>query len=266
MRQGYSRTVWVFGSLLIAALFLSFLHIQGILRPFQSVAVQTTRPLVYVLKSTGNSFKSFFTYFGSVAKVSRQNAELKEQVRNLQQEKVILQQYRLENERLRTELGYRKDSPLNFAAAKVISRDPTNFSQTVVIDIGADQGIKEGAAVLSEGVLVGRVSNVQSFTSSVMLVTDPQSKIDAQISSSGDNGILRGSYGSGMVLDMISQNASVVKGDEVVTFGLTGSVPKGLLIGTVGEFQSQKNDILQKVTIIPSVDLKGLYFVSVVKE
>ncbi len=266
MRYGYSRTTWIFGSLFLAALFLSFLHVQGVLRPFQSVGVQTTRPLVYVLKNTGSSFKSFFTYFGSVAKVSRQNAELKEQVRNLQQEKIILQQYRLENERLRTELGYRSDSPLNLASAKVINRDPTNFSQTIVIDIGAEQGVKEGAAVLSGGVFVGRISSVQTFTSSVMLVTDPQSKIDAQISSSGDNGILRGSYGSGMILDMISQNASVAKGDEVVTFGLSGSVPKGLLIGTVGEFQSQKNDILQKVTIVPSVDLKGLSFVSVVKE
>ena len=229
------------------------------------MAQQTPRPLVYVFQKIGNSFGSFFSYFSSVARVSRENAELKEQVRVLQQEKVILQQHRLENENLRKELAFRQENALQLLSAAVIGKDPTGFSQTLVINAGTDQNVRQGAAVLSQGVFVGKIVEVNSFTSKVMLITDPQSTIDAQISSTGDTGIIRGSYGFGMVLDMISQNAKINKGDEVVTLGLTADVPKGLLVGTVGDFQSNKNYMLQKATVVPSVYVKDLTFVSVVQ-
>jgi rod shape-determining protein MreC len=266
MRYGSGKQNWVFAGLIVLALFLILVNKTGFLKPAESVAAQSPRPLVYVLNGIGGSFKSFFTYFSSVGKINRENAVLEEKVRTLEQEKIILQQQRLENEKLKKELDYRDESPLQFISARVIGKDPTNFSQTLILNAGENKGVKNGAAVLSQGVFIGKIVSVSSFTSQIMLVTDPQSNIDAQISSTGDNGIVRGSYGSGMVLDMISQNARINKGDEVATLGLTAQVPKGILMGTVGEFQSQKNDILQKATVIPSVDLKNLDFVSVVKQ
>jgi rod shape-determining protein MreC len=266
MRYGSGKQNWIFAGLLVIAIFLILLNKVGFLKPAESVVVQSPRPFVYVLKGVGNSFTSFFSYFSSVRRINKENAVLEEKVRTLEQEKIILQQAKLENERLKKELDYREESPLEFISVKVIGKDPTNFSKTLILNAGENKGIKNGAAVLSQGIFVGKIVNVNSFTSQLMLVTDPQSNIDAQISSTGDNGIVRGSYGSGMVLDMISQNARINKGDEVVTLGLTARVPKGILMGTVGEFQSQKNDILQKATVVPSIDLENLDFVSVVRQ
>jgi rod shape-determining protein MreC len=265
MRLTYSNRLVAYISAFVITVLLVVLHVAGILSPVESVIAETPRPIVFVLRGTTRSVKTFFSYFGSVHKLSKDNARLVEQVRNLQKDNITLQQYQLENEKLRRELDFRSTSPLSFISANVISKDPTGLRQSYVISAGSQDGVKVGAAVLSQGVFIGKIASVDTFTSEVLLITDPQSSIDAQISSTGDNGIVRGNYGSGIVLDMISQNAKINKGDEVVTFGLTAQVPKGLLIGTVGELQSQKNDILQKSTLLPSVDLKDLNFVSVVK-
>ncbi len=260
------RQLGVFSLLIFLGLVLLILSINGLSKPLQSTGVQPSRPLVYVFSKAGNSLKSFFSYFSSVNSVNRKNAALSEQLRKLQQENVALQQYKLENEKLREELAFRQKTSLNLVSATVLGKDPTGFSQSLVLNIGKSSGIKVGAAVLSEGFLIGKIVSVDTFTSKVLLVTDPQSTIDAQISSTGDNGIVRGSYGSGMIIENLSQSALVNNNDRVMTAGLSAEIPRGLLIGNVGQLQSQKSDLLQRATVISGVDLKNLEFVSVIKE
>jgi len=265
MRIAETKTFGYFTILLAATLLLIFLHLRGWLRPVESAAVQTTRPFVYVLSGTGNLTKSFFSLFASVNGLNRQNADLKQQVRTLQEQNVTLQQYKLENEVLKKELNYRSASGFDLVSADVIAKDPTGFTQTITLDVGDNQNVRVGDAVLAQGALVGKVTALDEFTCKVLLITDSQSKIDAELSSSGEKGVLQGSFGSGVVLTDISQDAVVNKDDQVATAGLTDQIPKGILIGTVGELQSQKNDLLQTVTITPAVDLKGLQFVAVVR-
>ncbi|MHB8871271.1 MAG: rod shape-determining protein MreC [Candidatus Doudnabacteria bacterium] len=261
-----SKQLGVFSLLIFLGLVLLVLSINGLSKPLESTGVQPSRPLVYIFSGVGNSFKSFFSYFSSVNSVNKKNAELSEQARKLLQENVSLQQYKLENEKLRDELEYRQRTAHNLVSATVLGKDPSGFSQSLVLNIGSGSGIKVGAAVLSQGYLIGKIVSVDSFTSKVLLVTDPQSTIDAQISATGDNGIVRGSYGSGMIIENLSQSALVNTNDRVITAGLSTEIPKGLLIGNVGQLQSQKSDLLQKATVISGVDLKNLEFVSVIKE
>lgn len=262
----FTRPFALFAFLLALTLLIVFLSVKGAAKPVQSAAVQAPRPLVYIFTGIGHSFSSFFGYFSSVSKVNRENAELEQRVLGLQQDNVVLQQYKLENDKLKKELNYRQTGRFNLVSATVIGKDPTGFSQAVIIDAGANDGIEAGSGVLAQGVLIGKVVSVDEFTSKVLLVTDPQSNIDAQISATGDNAIARGSYGSGIIVDMVSQNVQLNSGDEVVTAGLNSDIPKGILIGTVGQLQSQKNDLLQKATVISGVDLKDLDFVAVIKK
>ncbi len=232
----------------------------------ESAATQAPRPIIYVLNGVGSSFKSFFTYFSSVSKVNKKNAELSADVLRLQQDNIVLQQYRLENEKLKKELAYRAVPKFSLISATVIAKDPTGYSQAVILNVGASDGVTAGAGVMAQGVLIGKIVSVEGFTSKVLLVTDPQSSIDAQVSATGDNAIARGSYGSGIIVDMVSQNVTLNKGDEIVTAGLSADLPQGILIGTVGQLQSQKNDLLQKATLVSSTDLKNIRFVSVIKK
>ncbi|GAC1412278.1 MAG: rod shape-determining protein MreC [Candidatus Doudnabacteria bacterium] len=261
----FSKSSSVFLFLLVVTVVLIFAHMRGWSKGPESAAAQTPRPLVYVFSGIGNSVSSFFSYFSSVTRVKNQNAELTNEVRKLEQENIVLQQFRLENERLKKDLGYRDNSKYALIPATVVGIDPTGFSQSILLNVGSSNGVRVGAAILSEGVLVGKIVSTESFTSKALLISDPSSNLDAQISRTGDNAIVRGSYGSGIVIDMVSQNINLNKGDEVVTAGLNADLPSGILIGTIGELQSQKNDLLQKATVVSSTDLKNINFVYVIK-
>ncbi len=261
----FNRSWTLFVFLLAVTLLLIFMHVKGASKPVESGVAQAPRPLTYVFTGIGHSFKSFFSYFSSVSRVNKENAQIRGQLRQLQQDNIVLQQYKLENDKLKKELGYRGTSPYQLISGTVIGKDPTGFSQAIMINVGSKDGVHQGAAVLAQGVLIGKIVTVQSNTSKVLLITDPQSSFDAQISSTGDNAIVRGSYGSGIIVDMVSQNTQLNKGDQVVTAGLSSEIPKNILIGTIGDLQSNKNDLLQKATVVSSSDLKNLNFVSVIK-
>lgn len=256
----------IFLALFFVAIVLGVLHITKVLKPVESALAQVPRPIIYVLRGTGNSFKNFFGYFSTVKKINNENITLKEKVRSLQEANIVLKQYEAENEKLKKELGYRKTAAMNLISATAIAGDPTGFSQSLLLNVGSRDGIEVGAAVLAQGVFVGKISSVNDFTSRVTLVTDPDSAIDAQIAGTDERAILRGSHGSGIILDLISQSAQLSEGQEVVTAGLSSEIPKGILIGTIGVITSNRNDLSQAVTVISSVDLKNLDYLSVIKK
>jgi rod shape-determining protein MreC len=223
------------------------------------------RPFVYVFDSIGNGSRSFFGIFSSVSRLKNQNAQLSAGNTDLQEQIVSLQADKLENQLLRQELNYRQTTQLNVISASVIGKDPTGLSQTVTINEGSHDGVQVGDAVLAQGVLVGKVSSITDYNAQVLLITDPQSSVDAEVSVTGDTGVLNGSYGSGLTITMISQTSAITSGDQVVTAGLTALVPKGILIGTVGDIQTSKNQLLQDASVVSPINLKDLLFVAVVK-
>lgn len=266
MRFIYTKQFFIFAALLAATALLMLLHNIGALAPVDSAIAESPRPIVYIFSGIGKGVKYVFSYFVSVANLNKTNAELKTEIVSLQEENALLKQYKLENNILKQELDYRGTAPFKLVPADVIAKDPTAYNQSVTIDAGSSSGVALGDAVVAQGVLIGKVSSVDTYTSKVLLVTDPSSKIDAQISDTGDSGILRGDYSSGIILDMISQNAHIARGQEVVSAGLTGDIPKGILIGTIADIKTNKDDLLQQSTVLSSVDLKSLAFVDVMQK
>src|SRR6185503_10041230 len=124
-----------------------------------------------------------------------------------------LDKLKLENELLRKEFDYQQRSPYQLQPCSVLSIDPQELSDAIVVACGEDDGVKEGQAIISEGFLVGKVVFVGSHTSTAVLVTNAQSAIDARLSKSGVEGVVKGSFGSGMVLDLVTQNVDMNPGD-----------------------------------------------------
>jgi len=260
----YSKHFKYLISVLVIVVLLTVFHSFGWVEPVESVLVEIPRPLVAVISSTGRGVGSFFGTFSSISNLNKQNAVLANSVTNLQEQISSFQEDRLENQLLKQELDFRATSQLKFLSANVIGKDPSGLSQSIIINVGSHDGVVSGDAVEAQGVFVGVVTEVSNLNSKVLLITDPQSSIDAEVTSNGDKGVLRGSYGSGISIEMISQTSSLTSGDRVVTAGLSGEVPQGLLIGTIGDIQTGKNQLLQGASVVPSVDLKNLIFVSVV--
>ena len=120
-------------------------------------------------------------------------------------------------------------------AAQVISRSTIPTQQTVLLSRGRRDGLSSGSIVVDADGVVGRVVDVQPGSSLTLLVTDPDSRIAGMVERTRESGLLIGRAQGQCQLIYLHADADVQAGDRVVTAGLGGPFPKGLLLGTVTE-------------------------------
>ncbi|MDP2631520.1 MAG: rod shape-determining protein MreC [Candidatus Uhrbacteria bacterium] len=176
--------------------------------------------------------------------------ELQSQVSDLMLERVenvLLRQHLNELEYL---LAYSEQISYKSTAARVIARSHES-RESILIDKGSNEGIREGLAVVIEsGHIVGVVSEVKSFSSVVTLISDIQSSIPAAIL--GDSktiGIVEGQKGYLMKMEFIPQGVELNVNDVVVTSGLDEEIPSGFIIGLVSEIIKDETALFQQVMI-----------------
>jgi rod shape-determining protein MreC len=123
---------------------------------------------------------------------------------------------------------------------------------------------KDMAVVTSDGV-VGRVIEVSLHTAKVLLITDPNSAMDVIVQRSRTQGIMEGKVEEVCVLKYVQKNEDVQVGDKVITSGLGGIFPKGLMTGTVTRVERKRPGIFQYIEVTPSVDFSRLEEVLILK-
>lgn len=162
-------------------------------------------------------------------------------------------------------LDYERTVPDNrYAAANVIGRDSSPFLGYIMIDLGSDAGLARDMPVVTQQGLVGTIVQLTCCASVVRLVTDADSAVNARLQASRDEGIAVGSFSGGLELQFLSQQATVTLGDTVLTSGLGGTYPEGLVLGTVSAVQRQDYEVLQKAILSPAVDFSRLEIVLVI--
>ncbi len=148
--------------------------------------------------------------------------------------------------------------------ADVIARSPATWFDTVEIDRGTKDGVRVNDPVLAPSGLAGRVIATTYFTSTVLLMADPQSSIGAMDARSRDVGVITGQGNPDqMQFLFFSGSARVRPGDAVMTSGLTALAPKGLPIGHVTSVRLSDNGLVKIATVRPYVDFNGLEYVLV---
>lgn len=265
MRFIYSKPFYIFVGLLVVILIGLVLQTRGWLQPIEYAFQQAPRPVVAIVKSVANPFRTFFGTLGSLRAVVHENGELHNKIATLQQQQAIFDKLKQENDLLKQELNFKKQADLQLESCNVLSIDPQELSDAMVLSCGSGQGIKEGQAVLSNGFLIGKIVYVGNYTSTALLISNAQSSIDAKISKNNTEGVVKGSFGSGMVFDLVSQNAEVNPGDLVVTAGINSRIPKDILIGEVGQVLSGQNDLFKKMSVTSPVRFRSVEYVFVVK-
>jgi len=164
-----------------------------------------------------------------------QNRELRSELRQMQAWKEAALQLEQENARLLDLNNVRLDPRLTYITGVVIADSGSPFRQSVLLNVGARDGIIDGWAAMDGIGLVGRVSGVGDNTSRVLLLTDATSSVPATIQPSGQTALVGGDNSSAPLLDFV-ENADLVRpGDRVVSSGDGGVFPAGLLIGQVAE-------------------------------
>lgn len=155
---------------------------------------------------------------------------------------------------------------LNFKTipAEVIGRDINGWFSTIFINKGSQQGIMKGMTVVGPNGLVGQIIVAAPNSSKVLLLTDSRSSVAALIQRSRSSGIVIGSGTNSYKVKYLNLNADVKVGDRIISSGLGGIFPKGLLIGWVKKIIEKDSSFFLDAEIIPSVDMDKLEEVLVI--
>ncbi len=206
-----------------------------------------------------------WSYQSSVEIKSGEEAIAHNNVNSCTEESARLTQLELENNELRTQLNFLKDTS-HHVGATVIGRALDPIGTTIIIDRGAADGIVLNRPVIvNNGYFIGKIARVDEHTSVVRLMSDFQSKTAATVDNRDKSlGVVEGGFGLTVRLNLIPQNEVIRPGDVVITSGLEPDLPRGLAIGTVEVVEKKPQEPFQQAIIKPSADLHALTVVSVI--
>jgi rod shape-determining protein MreC len=254
-----------FVAFLVVALFIIFSNL-GYLSFLKSFFHNTFGKAGESISRGIRNTKDIFAVIGTIRSLAKENAGLNQKIDELSFENARLQSAKTENTALRRALNFSENAEYETIPTEVTSSDPTGFSQTIIVDKGESDGVSLGQAVVtSPGLLVGRVTKTYRNTSEITLITDPTITINAEISDSGARGLIKGEHGISLTLDLVTQNEVIKSGDKIITSGLAGDFPRGLLIGEINAIKSASSELFQQAFVSPIADLKNLRFLFVVK-
>jgi len=201
-----------------------------------------------------------------LTQVQQENLMLKQKVAALQEENHQMKELSLTNERLRRLVQFREKISSPMVASEVIGQDPTSWFKSVTIDKGEKDGVRQGMAVISPEGVVGQILKTSSNYATVLLITDYNSAIDAIVRRTRAKAIVEGKGENRCQLKYLLRMQDVVVGDIVVSSGLGGNFPKGLLVGEIRKVEKDTQGVFQYAELAPSVDLTKLEEVFVITE
>jgi rod shape-determining protein MreC len=218
-----------------------------------------TGPLQVVTGAPASAFGDVIANIQNIGDLRRENQRLRAEIEQLRQDNVSLPELQRENQRLREQLALRQALPsFRWAEGRVIGYDATNTVRSMIINAGSRDGISEGLIVISAQGIVGRVVRASPTTSKILLITDGSSSINAVVQSSRARGVLNGGADGELTMRYIAKGEQVRTGDRIVTSGLGGVYPEGLLIGTVIDVRQRDVDMFQDARVEPAVDFARL--------
>ncbi|MFA5320636.1 MAG: rod shape-determining protein MreC [Candidatus Omnitrophota bacterium] len=219
-------------------------------------------PAIIFSNALGKEFNSLILFHRNAARMEKLEAENSVLRARLNSANEIS----FENKRLRDLLDFKNKNEWNTVAAAVIGRQPENWSSMVLINKGASSGIRNGSVVVNRTGLVGRIAETSASAAKVMLINDPNFSVSAFVQRSRQEGLVTGTLGSNLVMKYLPPDADIQEKDIIVSSGLTGMSPKGLLIGTVVKTGMEFSGLGKYAVISPAADLPAIEEVLVVKQ
>jgi len=199
--------------------------------------------------------------------LQRENEILKQRITELEKENHRKEEAALANERLRKLLDFRETiAASSTVAAEVIGQDPSSWFKSVTINKGEGDGVRRGMAVISPDGVVGQILKAAPHYATVLLITDYNSGVDSIVQKTRARAIVEGGGENRCQLKYLLRTDEVNVGDVIVTSGLGGNFPKGLLIGEIRRVEKKGHGIFQYADLVPSVDLTKLEEVLVITE
>ncbi len=255
----------IFFSILIIIFSLLFFKSKGSFSSVDSGITKVFSPVGMVFANSTGGVKDFFSNLGNIGNLQKENKELRSQINSLESENARMTVNEKENEALKRELGFKNDSGFSTIPAEISFFDPTNIRDTIVINKGSNDGVRTNMVATSEGFLIGKVTDVYTTTSKILLITDPLSTLPGMMTTIDATGLVQGQIGNGLQMTQIPQETDLKKGEVIVTSGLGGEYPKGLMIGKVESITKKNNSIFQSASLRTFVNFKALERIQIIK-
>lgn len=221
--------------------------VLAISAPVESAGTWVTTPF----RAVGNFFDGLGASKKQLAALEAQNEELKARLAELEEAE-------LENRRLQALVQFADENDLASLGARVIGQPTSTWEGVFTINRGSVDGVEPGMPVVAAQGLVGQVVSVTPYASTVRLITDQQSGVAAMIQSSRTPGIVRGSVSQALTMEYLDRASLPVIGDVVITSGIGGVYPKGIVIGDIIQVDDQRGELYPDIVVKSRVPINEI--------
>ncbi len=222
----------------------------------QAVA-EAVRPFEVFTHGTYSKIISIWDGYFNLIGVTHENSTLRARLATLESVNAHLEEIEKENIQLRGLLNISQSVDRRFVSASIIGYDPSGWVQAVTLNRGSNHGLEIGLPVIEGNGVVGQVIAVSPNTARVLLIIDRSSGVDVLIQENRARGILEGIGESVCEYRYVTDTDEVTVGDKVVTSGLDGVFPKGLVVGVVTKVAGS-GGLFKSVEVTPSVKFTKL--------
>lgn len=234
---------------------------------FENAASNLVMPIQNGLTYLKNKISGNNTFFTDINNLKEENQQLKDKNSELEQSLRELENIKTQNQTLKEYLDLtEKYGEYKTIPGYVINKDISNYSKTIVINLGKKDGVEKGMTVIADQGLVGHVIAVTETTAKVQTIIDTASSVSCSMSTTKDSIVCKGTLDekSSLRAMYIPTEANIIQGDSIETSGLGGLYPKGIHIGTVKKVTNTQNMTDRYAIVETAVDFDKLDTVLVI--
>lgn len=252
--------------ILILSIIVFLLGIINFTRPLQTGAHFVFGPVQLGMAEIARNLKDSFRFFSNLSEIRNDNLALMEQNTVLLAEVAELKGEREENKILREQLELKREQEIDVPVvmASVLGNPSDTSGNTVILDKGTGSGIQVGDSVILNKHLVGSITKAYFLRSVVELTSSPSFTATVHDSETRTEGLVKGQYGTNLVMDRILPGEAISEGDIIVTSGKDGFFEPDLVVGIVKSVSNLTADPLITAELEPVVDVGNLNKVFVI--
>ena len=221
-------------------------------------------PFQTAISKVSNYVGGFWGKYIALLHVSEENKQLRQELLQYKTANIEYREAVATNVRLQKLLELKESLPPPTLTAEIVGKDPSLWFRTLTINRGSSDGVQKGMPVVTVAGVVGQVLTSSPNYSKVLLATDPNSAIDVITQKTRVQGIVKGLGRDAFGLHYVLKSAEVEKSDYVLTSGLGGVFPKGLMVGTVSGIKKSRRGMFQSIEIEPAVDFAQLEYLIII--
>lgn len=239
---------------------------------YRQIIITIATPPQMAITTVTQFIGGVWHHYIALTKTSAENDRLKIELQEKGRRLIELENIKMENKNLRELFEMAESAGMKNMGAEVIALDVMAEFKTATINKGADHGIRKNMVVMAPGGVIGRIGQVASKSSTVLLISDPNSAVDVFVQPSGARALLIGTAGGTALrpffslsrLEYLKHASEIENGNVVVTNGLDKLFPKGIPVGTIYNIEDTSG-IFKNAEVVPFADLSRLREVTVLK-